>query len=177
MSDTATLARYGLSPEPNALVIERLLPGPLERVWAYLTESDRRRRWLAAGEMELRLGGRVDLVWRNDTLTGHAEMRPEGQPGECRMAGSITRLEPPCLLAFTWGEEGEVTFALAAEDDSVRLTVTHRRLRTRGEMLDVSGGWHAHLDILEAVLRGQSPPPFWSSWLRLREEYDRRLAG
>ena len=41
---------------PDTLTIARLLPGPIERVWAYLTESDLRRKWLAAGEMDLTLG-------------------------------------------------------------------------------------------------------------------------
>ena len=33
--------------EPGTVKMERLLPGPVERVWAYLTESDKRARWLA----------------------------------------------------------------------------------------------------------------------------------
>ena len=37
--------------------LERLLPGPIERVWAFITESDLRRQWLAAGEFELTVGG------------------------------------------------------------------------------------------------------------------------
>ena len=42
--------------------LERLLPGPIERVWAYVTESDKRATWLAGGEMELRVGGKVHAV-------------------------------------------------------------------------------------------------------------------
>jgi uncharacterized protein YndB with AHSA1/START domain len=41
--------------------LERLLPGPVERVWAYLTESEKRATWLCGGEFELRVGGRVRL--------------------------------------------------------------------------------------------------------------------
>lgn len=33
---------YGMIIEPGTLRIQRLLPGPIERVWAYLTESDKR---------------------------------------------------------------------------------------------------------------------------------------
>ena len=39
---------------------ERLLPGPIERVWAYLTESEKRRKWLACrryGFARRRAGG------------------------------------------------------------------------------------------------------------------------
>ena len=38
---------YGVLTEPATLKIQRLLPGPIERVWAYLVESDLRRQWLA----------------------------------------------------------------------------------------------------------------------------------
>ena len=59
MTMTALAARdaYGELIEPTTLKIERLLPGPIERAWAYLTESDKRRQWLAAGDMEMEARG------------------------------------------------------------------------------------------------------------------------
>ena len=39
----------GTSTEPGTVRLERLLPGPIERVWAYLTESAKRATWFAAG--------------------------------------------------------------------------------------------------------------------------------
>ena len=53
MSKCANPGAYGTLIEPATLKIQRLLPGPIERVWAYLTESDLRRQWLAAGPMEM----------------------------------------------------------------------------------------------------------------------------
>jgi uncharacterized protein YndB with AHSA1/START domain len=50
MNESATPDHYGVLSEPATLTIQRLLPGPIERAWAYLTESDLRRQWLAAGE-------------------------------------------------------------------------------------------------------------------------------
>ena len=35
-------------------------------------------------------------------------------------------------------------------------------------LLGVSAGWHLHLDILEARVRGIEPAPFWDGWRRLR---------
>ena len=64
-----TIDRYGALVEPATVRIQRLLPGGVERVWAFLTESDLRRRWLAAGEMRLEAGAPFELVWRNDELT------------------------------------------------------------------------------------------------------------
>ena len=54
MTDTAD---RGTITEAGTIRFERLLPGPIERVWAYLTESDKRAKWLAAGDMDLRPGG------------------------------------------------------------------------------------------------------------------------
>ena len=44
---------------PTEIRFERLLPGPIETVWSYLTESGKRGEWLASGPMELRVGGKV----------------------------------------------------------------------------------------------------------------------
>jgi hypothetical protein len=57
----------------------------------------------------------------------------------------------------------------------VLLTVIHRRLAERAILLNVSAGWHTHLDILVARLSGKEPEPYWDGWSRLRNEYDRRL--
>ena len=84
--------------EPSTLKVERLLPGPIERVWAYLTESDKRATWLAAGEFDLRVGGRIRLEFNNDKLPGAEKRQGKGQG---RFEGVITRLEPMRLLAHT----------------------------------------------------------------------------
>ena len=47
---------YGVLTAPDTLHIERLLPGPIERVWQYLTDSDKRATWLAAGNVEQQIG-------------------------------------------------------------------------------------------------------------------------
>ena len=161
--------------EPATLKLQRLLPGPIERVWAYLTESELRRRWLAAGEMELRVGAPFELVWRNDELTDPPGIRPSGFGEEERMRSRITELDPPRRLAFAWVGSGDVTFELETMGSEVLLTVTHRRLPDRATMLMVGAGWHAHLDILEARATGRAPAAFWDSWSRLRGDYDRRL--
>lgn len=166
---------YGVLTESATLLIQRLLPGPIERVWAYLTESDLRRQWLAAGLMELKVGAPFELVWRNDELTDPPGQRPPGFPAEHRMQSRITELDPPRRLAFNWSNSGDVSFDLVPEGDQVLLTVIHRRLPDRATMLRVGPGWHSHLDVLVARATGKEPAPFWDGWTRLRQEYDRRL--
>lgn len=168
-------ATYGVLTDPTTLTLQRLLPGPIERVWAYLTDSTLRRRWLAAGEMELKVGAPFEFVWRNDQLNDPPSRRPEGFPDVYRMSSRITDVDPPHRLTFTWEDSGDVTFDLAPQGDEVLLTVTHRRLPDRDTLLEVSAGWHAHLDILIAHATGDTPPPYWDRWSRLHAEYDRRL--
>lgn len=176
MTDTATLSPYGAQIEPRTVRIQRLLPGPIERVWSYLTESELRAQWLAAGPMDLKVGGEIELVWRNDQLTGHKEDRPASMPAENRLKTQVTRLEAPRLLAFGWNNGSDVTFELEPQGSEVLLTVTHRRLSSHDAMLNVSAGWHAHLDVLVERMAARAPGPFWSTWSRLRAEYERLIA-
>jgi uncharacterized protein YndB with AHSA1/START domain len=166
---------YGTLIEPATVKIERLLPGPIERIWSYLTDSDMRRKWLASGTMELKVGAPFELVWRNDHLTSPTGTRPEGFSEEHRMQSRITELDPPRRLSFTWDKSGDVTFELTPKGKDVLLAITHRRLPSRAMMLGVSTGWHAHVDVLVARARGEEPGPFWDNMVRLRQDYDRRL--
>lgn len=173
---------YGVVTEPATVRIERLLPGPIERVWAYLTESEKRGKWFASGPMELCPGGRVELHFQHANLSPQVEQTPERfkkyEAGETSY-GQVTRCEPPLILSYKWGEEvgddSEVTFELTPRGDEVLLVVTHRRLHDRKAMVSVAGGWHAHLGILIDHLNGREPKPFWSTYERLEAEYDKRF--
>jgi uncharacterized protein YndB with AHSA1/START domain len=176
MTDRPTPDSYGALTGPATLKIQRLLPGPIERVWAYLTESELRRKWLAAGQMEMKVGAAVELVWRNDELTNPPGQRPTGFGDEHRMQSRITELDPPRKLAIAWQGSGDVSFELEPRGNHVLLTVIHRRLPDRATLLMVGAGWHMHLDILVARATGkEEPAPFWDGWSRLKKEYDQRL--
>jgi len=173
---------YGVVPETGTVRFERVLPGPIERVWAYLTESEKRGTWLASGPMDLRVGGRVDLRFRHADLPSPAEPTPErsqNDEGEDRVSGRITRCDPPHLLSYTWreeaGDESEVTFELTPHGEEVRLVLTHRRLGDRAAMVSVAGGWHTHLGLLADRLNGLAPRPFWATHAHVEAQYDKRL--
>lgn len=166
---------YASLTEPTTLRIQRLLPGPIERVWAYLTESDLRKQWLAAGEMRLAVGEPVEFVWRNDELSDPPGQRPPDFPEEHRLQSQLTEVDPPYRLSFTWGSTGGVTFELEARGREVLLTVVHRRLQERDLRLNVSAGWHAHLDVLAKALAGERGSRFWDTWAALKQEYDARI--
>lgn len=177
----AITGEYGKITEAGTVRLERVLPGPIERVWAYLTESEKRGKWFAAGTMELRAGGRLEFHFHNSDLTPYDEPTPERYKKYEGMTskGLVTRCEPPHLLSFTWGEEqgdeSEVTFELADRDGKVLMVLTHRRLRNREEMISVASGWHAHVGILIDHLNGQEPKPFWSTHEKLEAAYQERF--
>jgi uncharacterized protein YndB with AHSA1/START domain len=178
MTELLTVNEYGVVSEPRALRFERLLPGPIERVWAYLTEPEMRAKWLASGPMELFAGGKVELSFRHADLSPVKEERPKPFKEEEHLSGRVTRCDPPRLLAMTWGtapDASEVTFELAPRDEEVLLVVTHRKLANRTEMINVAGGWHTHLAILTDQANGRTPRPFWSTWTGIKDEYQRRL--
>lgn len=177
MTEQGTPDAYGVVTEPATLTIQRLLPGPIERIWAYLTDSELRSQWLAAGRMKMEVGATFELVWRNDELTNPPGERPPGYSEEHRMESRITELNPPRRLAIEWGSTGGVSFELEPKGDQVLLTLVHHRVPDQGTLLSVSSGWHTHLDILVARLTDSEPEPFWDSVKRLKEEYGRRLGG
>ncbi|MBO9706909.1 MAG: SRPBCC family protein [Caulobacter sp.] len=177
MTDVTTLEPYGVLIEPATLRIQRLLPGPVDRLWAYLTESELRRQWLAAGAMEMRKDSPFQLVWRNGELSDPPGRRPDGFGEEHSMEGRITDLDPPRKLVISWGGTGGVSFELEPRGDKVLLTLTHHRVLDKTTLLNVSAGWHAHLDVLAARLDGRKVTSFWDSWQRLKGEYAERLGG
>lgn len=177
------MSNYGIFTEPSTVRFERLLPGPIERVWTYLTESDKKAKWLAAGEMEHRVGGKVELRFRHDTLSPHDDDPPEKYEymnEGTGFTGRITQYKPSRLLSYTWGEgtgeESEVIFELTPEGEKVRLTLTHRRLGEDPDILkSVASGWHTHLDILSDRLNNRVPKGFWSVHTRMEREYKGRI--
>ena len=175
MNGLATPNDYGSIVEPMTLKIQRLLPGPVERIWAYLTDSDLRRKWLASGAMEGKAGASFELVWRNDELTDPPGETPAGFGGEHRMQSRVVEFDPPRRLSITWNSTGDVTFELEPRGERVLLTIVHRRFPDRATLLKHMAGWHMHLDVLAARAGNKQPAPFWDGWARLQREYDVRL--
>ena len=167
----------GTLADGNTLRMQRRLPGPIERVWSYLTDSDLRRQWLASGTMTLRPGASFELLWRNDELSKSATERPEGFSAESRATCRFVEVEPPRRMRYLWPGVGEVSIELEAVDDEVMLTLTHRQLIGDRLILNVCAGWHAHLILLAAHLEGHQPPSLWSTWKRVRKDYEEQLCA
>jgi uncharacterized protein YndB with AHSA1/START domain len=165
--------------EPGTVKLERLLPGPVERVWAYLTESDKRAKWLCGGEFELRIGGKVHLEFDQNSLSTDKSAPPKYQGREkASFVGVVTRLEAMRVLAYTWAWDSnntEVSYELQPRGKEVLLTIVHRRLEGKDLVASVMGGWDVHTGILADVLSGAEPRPFWKTHTRLEQEYGATL--
>ena len=176
MTDLIMADGYATLIEPDTLRIQRVLPGPIERVFAYLADGDLRRLWLAAGEMEKKVGAPFTLTWRNDELSDVPSKRPEGFGEEHSMESRVLELDEPRKLAFSWGGQGKVTFELEPKGEEVLLTLVHERLPAdRSTRLNICAGWHSHLDVLAARVADRKAGPFWDNWSGLKQEYDGRV--
>ena len=166
-------------PAPGEVRIMRTLPGPIERLWSYLTDPEKRSRWFAGGPMELHVGGKLELFFQ------HKNIAPDETPPEkyakvhnegFKMPGTILRCEPPRVLSYTFDDNSDVTFELTPQGREVVLVLTHR---ARGEDLPFltgyASGWHTHLMLLLAQLEGTATPPFWATHARLKAEYEKLL--
>ncbi len=174
--------QHGQLTAPGEIRIMRTLPGPIERLWQYLTDPEKRARWFAGGPMELKVGGKVELFFRQKDMVPDevppaqfAAMHETGKRKSC----TILRCEPPRVLSYTFDDDSDVTFELIPqdkEDKTVLLILTHRS--RGGDLPHLTGyasGWHIHLTMLLAVL-GQIPrPPFWATFTRLKTDYEKLL--
>ena len=173
---------YGERIGSDAVRFQRLLPGPIDLVWRFLTESELRAQWLAAGETELRVGGQVEFHFHNAELSSLPDDPPPEKyqhlPERVSYAGEVVQCDPPHTLSYTWVGEGETTevcYQLEARGEQTLLTLTHTRLTSRDMMLGVLGGWHNHLDILNDVMLDREPQPFWRRHTALEAEYTERI--
>lgn len=143
------------------LRFERHLPHPVEKVWDALTNPAQLAQWMAPGELELRVGGRVYLAFTD---------------GQSVVDGRVTAIVPPRLLEFTWTDQGNdhgfVRWELFAEDGGTRFVLTHTVPEAgRAFGLPALAGWHSLLEKLAALLDGV--PFARDRWQELHDHYAR----
>ena len=127
--------------------LERILPGPITRVWDHLTRPELLPAWFGGqSSIEARVGGAVSL------MNGHVR-------------GTVTRWAPPYQLSYTWNvfapedgpeavsayPESYLTLTLEARGDQVLLRLDHLPVLERFESQNAMG-WHTFLDILGDTL-------------------------
>ena len=114
--------------------LERRLPHSPERVWRAISEPEELARWYP-GVPEWNLEPGATITSRDG-------------PG----SGEIVAVDPPRLLAYTWGED-EFEFELRPEGDGCLLVFTHR-FGDRGLVAQHTRGWQVYLGRLDVHLAG-----------------------
>lgn len=144
-----------LDPKARGVRVERLLPGPLERAWAWLTEADKLGQWFAEADGDLGPERRVNLRFRAEVIE---------RPRDYVSQFVVTRWEPRRALSCDWvdpdaGEAAasQVLFELEPRGEQVLLVISNTRLPER-DWADVAGGWTGHTAVLAARLSGRTPP-------------------
>lgn len=157
---------FGTIANTGTIRFERLCPGPAERLWEFLTHPGLVSTWLAHGEIQLKVGGYVELHFGSVGL-GHARASRV-------MSGVVTRCHRPDSLAFYWTDArtiSNVMFELEPRGSDVLLLLTHAKL-PRSVLPSCGASWHAHLDILEEQLTNRPSSSFPAVYESVRPHYE-----
>jgi uncharacterized protein YndB with AHSA1/START domain len=124
--------------------IERRYPHPIDKVWRAVTASEHLGQWFPSPvDIDLRAGG---------------SMRFGAFGTNAGQTGNVESVEPPRLLAFTWGRD-RLTFELTADgDDGTTFALTHS-FDDRSGAPSFATGWGLCLNGLRAMLSEEPLPP------------------
>ena len=164
----------------GVLQMERILPANINHVWRYLVEPEKRSQWLADGTMTDTTGQTFNLHFDHTQLSDEATPQAFSSCDNVSETARLVRIAPPKHLIIIWNEggpaESEVSFELIALSNSTtRLTLIHRRLPDRKQILNHASGWHAHLNILDDLLNERTPRPYWTDFMCLEAAYQKRI--
>jgi len=158
--------------------LERRLKAPIERVWSYFVDAEKRARWFNGGDTLTADGQTFTMLFAHKNITNEKppERWKEMENGEFAMAGRVLAFEPPRLLAISWGDGGEtvseVRFEFSPVGDETLLTLTHTKVDARERLLNFAGGWTAHVETLSGVLEGKPTNRFWADVLAAHAAYE-----
>ncbi len=159
---------YGLIADIGTIRFGRLFPVHIEWLWDYLTSPELLASWLAEGEIQLRVGGYVELSF---DVTEGTDRAIAGLP----IRGVVTRCRPPESLAFTLTDANtisHVAIELERQHSDVLLLLTHAGLPT-DLAVACAASWHAHLDMLEAKLQNIEAQSHGNCFRRVISYYQR----
>jgi uncharacterized protein YndB with AHSA1/START domain len=121
----------------SVLRMERWLKHPPEKVWKAVTEPERLADWFPGNvTLDLRTGGALTFE-----LDGSGD------------TGTVTDLDPPRLIAYTWGAD-HLRWELHPDGDGTRLVLVHT-FADRAGAASFGAGWHTCIVALDLALDGR----------------------
>lgn len=158
----------------HSVQIEQLMPGSAEQIFQRLTDATAIGEWLFADvSFDAFEGGQVVLHFSTPDPENNQIYRTRGLVSEC---------SPPHVIAYSWLEPSHnvyshVTFQLEPQGaDRTLLRVTHTHLPAEF-MAKVAAGWHTHLEVLAALIKGEKPPEFMPRFKELLQKYSVAIAA
>jgi len=137
-------------PAQRAIVVERLMPHPPEKIWRALTQPALIQTWLMQNDFEPRVGHRFNF--RATPIMGWNGVT------DCE----VLVVEPPLRLVYSWNASGDqaadglktiVTWTLTpgAGATHVRMEQTGFRPQDDAGYRGMGGGWPRIVERLEQV--------------------------
>ena len=157
------LGEISICGEEAEAIFSRTFDHPTQTVWAALTQSDQLAQWLAPGEIELFLGGHVNLDFGDSGIVIHSQ---------------VSAYSPGRLLEYSWSGAGDTLRPLRWEISSLEGRTQLSLTLTMPASEDISrscAGWEAHLEMLAATLEGVSIKFPFEHFKRAREAYKARM--
>jgi uncharacterized protein YndB with AHSA1/START domain len=122
----------------SVLRMERWLKHPPQKVWKAVTEPERLADWFPGNvTLDLRAGGALTFELDGDGDTG-----------------TITDLDPPRLIAYTWGTD-HLRWELHPEGEGTQLVLLHT-FDDRAGAASFGAGWHTCIAYLDLALDGRA---------------------
>ncbi len=138
------------------LVLERHFPSPIEKVFAFVSQTEHLLKWWGPEGMnvpEHELSFAAPGPWYS------VMVNDKGQ--RFKVSGQVTHVDPPHSVGFTWawhndsdlrGNESHVTIRLSKDgDNATRFTLTHSDLEDEEQASNHKSGWTSSLRKLEAL--------------------------
>ncbi|MEX0955616.1 MAG: SRPBCC domain-containing protein [Rhizobiaceae bacterium] len=138
--------------ETKAIVVERVMPHPADKIWRALTQSHLIADWLMKNDFE--------------PVEGHKfTFRATPVPGWSGVTNcEVLTVDQPRRLAYSWGDGTEsdsglktvVTWTLMPEGSGTRVKMEHAGFRPQDESgyKGMGGGWPRILAKLEEIAGG-----------------------
>lgn len=134
----------------SVLRMERRLAHPPERVWRAVTQPERLAEWFpTTASIELQPGGKIDFGFGGD--------------------GVVTDLDPPRLVAYTWGDD-HLRWEIHPEAAGTLLVLVHT-FADRAGAASFAAGWHTCVATLDLVLGGKAGTDPGVDHVALHERY------
>jgi uncharacterized protein YndB with AHSA1/START domain len=137
----------------RAIVVERIIPHPIDKIWRALTQGPLIAEWLMQNDFEPVVGHRFNF--RAQPVAGWNGVTDS----------EVLAVEPPGRLVYSWNASGEqaadglksiVTWTLTVVDHGVLVRMEQSGFRPEDEIgfKSMGGGWPRILGRLEQVAGG-----------------------